>query len=88
MFLFKRIITLISVILGGASGIIFLGFINWAFSLSLTFGHVFFYGVIGGAVAGVFTSYLVTVYLMKKAKRFVQNKLSGIASHFNTMRRV
>ncbi len=88
MFLIKRIITVISVILGGSLGLIFVAFLNWAFSLSLSFTYIFFIGVIGGAVTGVFASYLITVYLMRKAKRFVVSKLLGLNGRLSTMRSI
>ena len=88
MFVIKRIVTVVSAILGGALGVIIVAFLNWAFSLSLTAANLFFYGVAGGAVAGVLGSYLVTIYLMRKAKRFVATKLMGLHDRMSAMRRV
>lgn len=88
MFLVKRIITILSGFIGGALGIIFLAFINWVFSLSITQGQVFVYGVVGGAVLGIVTSYLITIYLVRKAKRFVQGKFGGDSNRLTILKRV
>lgn len=88
MFLLKRIIIILSATIGGSLGIILLALVNWAFSLSLTFSHVFVYGIISGAATGVVSSYMLTVYLMKKAKRFVEAKFGGLASRSGIVRTI
>lgn len=88
MFLLKRIVTVVSAVFGGALGLIIVAFCNWAFTLSMTAGHVFFYGAIGGALLGILASYLLTIYLMKKAKRFVAQKLMGLSGRLSNLRRV
>ena len=74
MFFIKRIITIVSAILGASFGLILLSFINWAFSLSITFSYVFIAGVGFGAIGGVLTAYLLTRYLMNKARKFVEDR--------------
>ncbi len=88
MFKIKKIITVIAAIMGSSIGLLFMAFINWAFSLSLTFTNVFFIGVIGGAVLGVLGTYLLTIYLMNKAKRFVQNKFMNTGNRLTISKRV
>jgi hypothetical protein len=88
MFVIKRIVTVVSAVFGGALGLIIVAFLNWAFSLSLTAANLFLYGVGGGVVTGVLGSYLLTVYLMKKARRFLTDKFMGLNSRMSTLRRV
>ncbi len=88
MFFIKRIITIVSAILGASLGLILLSFINWAFSLSITFSHVFIAGVGFGAVGGVLTAYLLTRYLMNKARKFIEDRNSKMSARFTTLRSI
>jgi hypothetical protein len=49
---------------------------------------VFLYGLFGGAVLGILTSYLITMYLVRKAKRFVQDKFGGGGNRLTILKSV
>jgi len=84
----RRIITTITSILGASVGIIALGLFNWLFSLHLSVSHVFLYGLLGGIFLGIVAGYIAMYYIMKKARRFIFNKLAAGLSQFSFLRRL
>ena len=88
MFLIKRIVTIIAATLGASMGIILAAFANWAFNLQASFSHVFLYGVFLGGLGGIAAAYLLTIYLMKKAKKFVKGKVDQYSSRFTALRSI
>ena len=82
MFLIKRIVTIISATLGASLGLLVAAFANWALNLHATFSHVFLYGTFLGAIGGVGAAYMLTIYLMKKAKKFVKAKVEQYSQRF------
>ncbi len=88
MFFIKRLVTFISATLGASLGIIVSAFVNWTLNLHTSFSHVFLYGVFFGALSGVAVAYLLTIYLMRKAKKFVKRKVDEYSGRFTTLRRI
>ena len=86
MFLIKRIVTIIAATLGASMGIILAAFANWAFNIQASFSHVFLYGVFFGGLGGIAAAYLLTIYLMRKAKKFVKGKVDQYSARFTTLR--
>ena len=88
MFLIKRIVTIIAATLGASMGIILAAFSNWALNIQASFTHVFLYGVFFGGLGGIAAAYLLTIYLMRKAKKFVKGKVDQYSARFTTLRSV
>lgn len=88
MFIIKRIIVVISSILGACVGMILLSLINAAFHFNLTFSQVSLFGIIGGIVMGIVAGYYIMYLIVKRAKRFINNKLAGAAGRFGFLKRI
>lgn len=88
MFLIKRLVTFISATLGASLGIIISALANWALNLHASYSHVFLYGVFFGALGGVAAAYLLTIYLMRRAKKFVKRKVDEYSGRFTTLRSI
>lgn len=78
MIFIKRIITIITSILGAAVGIVSTGLFNWSLHLGLSFGNVLLYGIGGGILFGIIAGYIATYYLINKTRRFIINKVSSL----------
>jgi hypothetical protein len=87
MFLIKRIIITVSSILGACTGMIFLALLNAAFHFDLSFSQVSIYGIAGGLMVGIGAGYYFIYLMIKRAKKFVNQKLTGFLSKFAAMRR-
>ncbi|WP_018613674.1 hypothetical protein [Segetibacter koreensis] len=88
MFLIKRIIVTISSILGACVGMILLALSNAAFHFNLSFSQVSLYGIIGGILLGIVAGYYIMYLIVKKARRFINNKLAGTLARFSFLRRI
>ncbi len=88
MFLIKRIIVTISTILGACTGMILFALMNAAFHFNLSFSQVSLYGIIGGILLGIAAGYYIIYLIVKKAKRFINNKLAGTLGRFSFLRRI
>lgn len=88
MFLIKRIIVTISSILGACVGMILLALSNAAFHFNLSFSQVSVYGIIGGIVLGIAAGYYIMYLIVKKARKFINNKLAGALGRFTFLRRI
>ena len=88
MFLIKRIITVALAVIGSLASIILLALINAVGHTGLTGGQVVLYGLIGGVVIGVLAGYLITAYIIRKARKFLFNKFGNMVQRFNFMKRV
>jgi hypothetical protein len=84
----RRILTTITSVLGAFIGIISLGLFNVIFSLHLSFANVFLYGLVGGIVFGIIAGYIAMYYIMRKARRFIFNKLGAGLSQISLLRRL
>lgn len=88
MILIKRIIVIISSILGASLGMILLALINAAFHFNLSFSQVSVYGIFGGILLGIAAGYYIVYLIIKKARRFLNNKLGGALGRFEFLRRI
>lgn len=88
MLLVKRIIITISTILGAFAGMVSLALINAAFHFNLSFSQVSLYGVSGGLLVGIAAGYYIMYLIIKRAKRFINNKLAGALGKFDFLRRM
>jgi hypothetical protein len=88
MFLIKRIIVARSSILGACLGMILLALTNAAFHFNLSFSQVSVYGIIGGILLGISAGYYIIYLIVKKARRFINNKLAGTLGRFGFLRRI
>ncbi len=87
MFLIKRIIVTISSILGACTGMILLALMNAAFHFNLSFSQVSLYGIMGGILLGIASGYYIIYLIVKKARKFINNKLVGTLGRFSFLRR-
>jgi hypothetical protein len=88
MFVIKRVVVTISSILGACVGLVLLALINAAFNFNLTFSQVSLYGIIGGILLGIGAGYYIMYLIVKKARRFINNKLAGALGKFSFLRRI
>ena len=88
MFLIKRIIITISSILGACLGLILLALANAAFDFNLSFSQVSVYGISGGILFGIAAGYYIVYLMVKRARRFINNKLAGALGRFGFLRRI
>ena len=88
MFLIKRIIIIVSSVLGACAGLILLALINAAFHFNLTFSQVSLFGILGGIVMGIVAGYYIIYLVVRRAKRFINNKLAGAAGRFGFLKRI
>lgn len=83
----KKFIAIISSVLGGCLGIILFGLINVAFNIQLSFSTVFIFGLLGGIVLGNAIGFYMAYLLVKKARRYFSNAVSGVMNRFVAFRR-
>ncbi len=88
MFLIKRVIVTISSILGAFVGMILLSLTNSVFHFNLTFSQVSLYGITGGILLGIAAGYFIMYLIVRKARRFINNKLAGTLGKFSFLRRI
>lgn len=88
MFVIKRIIVTISTILGACAGLVLAALINSAFHINLSFSQVSIYGITGGILLGIAAGYYIMYLIVRKARRFINNKLAGTLGRFSFLRRV
>ncbi len=88
MFLIKRIIVTISSILGACAGLILLALMNAAFHFNLSFSQVSVFGIIGGILLGIAAGYYIIYLVVKRARRFINNKLTGTLGRFGFLKRI
>jgi len=88
MFLIKRIIVAISSILGACVGLVLMAIINAAFHINLSFSQVSVYGIAAGILLGIAAGYYIMYIIVKKARRFINNRLAGTFSALGFLRRV
>lgn len=88
MFLIKRVIVTISSILGAFVGMILLSLTNSVFHFNLTFSQVSLYGITGGILLGIAAGYFIMCLIVRKARRFINNKLAGTLGKFSFLRRI
>lgn len=88
MFLIKRIIVIVSSILGACAGLALLALMNAAFHFDLTFSQVSLFGILGGIVMGIVSGYYIIYLIVRRAKRFINNKLAGAAGRFGFLKRI
>ncbi len=69
-------------------GLILLALFNAAFHFNLSFSQVSIYGIIGGILLGISEGYYIMYLVVKKAKRFINNKLAGTLGRFSFLRRI
>lgn len=76
-------------ITGATLGFLFLGIVNWMFSLHLSFSHVLGYGVAGGFVAGLVFSYMAIRLVIRWARKKIHRTIMNFPSTrlFKTLRR-
>ncbi len=88
MFLLKRVIVIISSILGAFAGMVLLALLNAAFHFNLSFSQVSLYGILGGILMGIAAGYYIMYLVVKRARRFINNKLAGTLGRFGFLRRL
>jgi uncharacterized protein YacL len=88
MFLIKRIIVVISSILGACLGIVLLALMNATFHFNLSFSQVSLFGILGGILLGIVSGYYIMYLIVRRARRFISNKLAGAAGRFGFLKRI
>ncbi len=88
MFLIKRIIVVISSVLGACLGMILLAMMNAAFHFDLTFSQVSLFGISGGILMGIVSGYYIMHLMVRRARRFIYTKLAGAAGRFGFLKRI
>lgn len=88
MILIRRILITVLSLIGSLTAIIILALVNAIANTGLTGGQVVLYGLISGIVIGVFTSYLVIHYFVKKAKKFIYSRFGGALAKFGLLKRI
>jgi hypothetical protein len=88
MFLLKRIIVIVCSILGAFAGITLLALMNAAFHFNLSFSQVSLYGILTGLLIGIMAGYYFMYLIVKRARRFITDKLAGAIGRFGFLRRV
>ena len=67
---------------------ILLALLNAAFDFSLTFSPVSVFGISGGILLGIAGGYYIIYLMVKRARRFINNKLTGALGKFEFLRRI
>ena len=88
MFVIKRIIIVTLSVIGSLASIVLLALINSLSHIGLTGGQVVLYGLITGVATGIFAGYLTAYFLIKKARKFIYNKLINVVSRFGSLKKV
>jgi len=88
MFIIKRIIVIISSILGACLGMVLLALMNAAFHFNLSFSQVSLFGILTGILIGIAAGYYIMYLMVKRARRFINNKLAGALGRFEFLRRI
>ncbi|MDQ6815077.1 MAG: hypothetical protein M3040_15180 [Bacteroidota bacterium] len=88
MFLLKRIITVALVVIGSLASIILFAIINSLAHGNLTGGQVVLYGLITGVGLGILSGYLLINLIIRKARKFLFNKVGNAIQRFGFLRRI
>lgn len=88
MFLIKRIIVIVTSILGAFAGMVLLALMNAAFHFNLSLSQVSLFGILAGIAAGIALGYYFIYLIMKRARRFINTKLVGALGRFSFLRRI
>ena len=88
MFLIKRIIVVVTSILGAFAGMVLLALINAAFNFNLSFSQVSVYGIAAGVASGIALGYYFVYQITKRARRFINTKLAAALGRFGFLRKI
>ena len=88
MFLIKRVIVIVTSILGAFAGMVLLALMNAAFHFNLSLSQVSLFGISAGVLAGIAAGYYFIYLIIKRARRFISTRLAGALGKFGFLRRI
>ena len=88
MFLFKRIIVIVTSIIGAFAGMVLLALANAAFHFNLSLSQVSLFGIAAGVIAGIALGYYFVYVIIRRTRRFINTRLAGALGKFGFLRRI
>jgi len=67
---------------------VLLALMNAAFHFNLSFSQVSLFGILTGILIGIAAGYYIMYLMVKRARRFINNKLAGALGRFEFLRRI